>query len=352
MHLSQTNDMKFLITGGAGFLGFHLIKRLLKDKHTVSVLDRNDIIESDLQKKVNFFKGDVRDSKLVDQAAKDQDFIIHAAASLPLEPAQQITTTTIQGTQNILESASKHHVKRTIYISSTAVYGIPDHHPLFETDPVQGVGPYGIAKIEAERLCNQAKSQGMVVPIIRPKTFIGTERLGVFQILFNWVRLGKRIPIIGDGNNRYQLLEVEDLVDAIMILSTSKSTKINDTFNIGAEKYQTVNQDVGALCTHAGNGSRVFPVPAIIAKPALRALDALHLSPLYKWVYETADKDSFVSIDKLKSTGWRPKRSNVQTLINTYDWYLKHYTEVENTVGTTHRVGWDQGVIGIIKKFM
>lgn len=344
--------MNFLITGGAGFLGFHLIKRLLKDKHQITVLDRHDIMEPDILKKITFFKGDVRDAKLVDQASRGQDIIIHAAASLPLEPDDQITTTTIEGTRNVLASSQKHSVKRVIYVSSTAVYGIPDHHPLFETDQVQGVGAYGIAKITAEKLCAEARNKGAFVAVVRPKTFIGTERLGVFQILFNWVRLGKRIPVIGNGQNLYQLLEVEDLVEAIMLLAQTKSPKANDVFNVGAAQYRTVRQDVGALCAHAGNGSQVFPVPALIVKPSLRLLDALHLSPLYKWVYETADKDSFVSIDKLQSLGWQPKRSNSQSLINAYDWYLKHYQDVEQTTGTTHRVGWNQGVLGIIKKFM
>jgi nucleoside-diphosphate-sugar epimerase len=187
--------------------------------------------------------------------------------------------------------------------------------------------------------------------VVRPKTFIGTERLGVFQILCDWVRLGKRIPIIGSGHNRYQLLEVTDLVSAILLLATSKPT-INDTFNVGAQHFATVREDVGALCEFAGSGSRPFPVPSLLVKPALRALEALHLSPLYRWVYDTADKDSFVSIDKLKSLGWQPKFSNSQALIHMYKWYLKHYQEVESQSGTTHRVGWDQGVLGFLKKFL
>lgn len=345
--------MHYLITGGSGFLGYHLIKRLLKEKQQITILDRNPLPEDNLLKKLTFIQGDVRSTKDVQTALENVDIVIHAAASLPLESSEQITTTTIKGTKNILQQSLKQKISRVVYVSSTAVYGVPEKHPIFETDQLVGVGPYGIAKIEAERLCQLYRKKGLTVGIVRPKTFIGTERLGVFQILFNWIRLGKRIPVIGDGTNRYQLLEVEDLVDAILLLATYRNKqKINDTFNVGAEKFNTVNEDLGALCQHAGTGAKVLHTPAWISKTALRTLEAFNLSPLYKWVYDTADKDSFVSIDKLKKLGWSPSRSNSQTLINAYDWYMQHYQDVESQSGTTHRVGWNQGALGLLRRFL
>ena len=103
---------------------------------------------------------------------------------------------------------------------------------------MDGVGPYGESKVQAERVCESFRNAGMCVPIVRPKTFIGTGRLGVFQILYDWIKDGKPIPIIGDGTNRYQLLEVEDLVDAIFLLATAPQEKVNDTFNVGAERFK------------------------------------------------------------------------------------------------------------------
>ena len=103
----------------------------------------------------------------------------------------------------------------SILISSTAVYGVPERHPIHEDDPLVGVGWYGESKIEAELLAGEFGRRGLDVVIVRPKTFIGPERLGVFEILFDWIREGRRIPILGDGGNLYQLLAVEDLVDAV-----------------------------------------------------------------------------------------------------------------------------------------
>ena len=82
-------------------------------------------------------------------------------------------------------------MKRFIHISSTAVYGVPDHHPLYETDKLIGVGDYGKAKIMAEEVCEQYRGKGMTVTIFRPKSFIGPERLRIFALFFDWAKDGK-----------------------------------------------------------------------------------------------------------------------------------------------------------------
>ena len=110
----------------------------------------------------------------------------------------------------MLEIAGRQAIKRFIFISSTSVYGIPDHHPVYEQDRLHGVGPYGIAKIDAERLCLESRAQGLCVPILRPKSFVGPERLGAFELLYEWAYEGRNFPVLGSGNNRYQLLDVAD----------------------------------------------------------------------------------------------------------------------------------------------
>jgi len=346
--------MNILITGGAGFLGYHLAQFLKKKGHTLTLLDLHAFDKKEYPGNYNLVIGDVRDKRLVYSLAKRADVIIHAAAALPLEKAEEIRTTTVNGTRIVLQAALKNKVKRVIYISSTAVYGIPKVHPIYETDTLVGVGPYGESKIKAEQLCRQHIKKGLSVTIIRPKTFVGTGRLGVFEILFDWVHDGKKIPAIGSGNNKYQLLEVDDLVAAIYCAVTSRSKKMNTEFNIGAGEYGTVKSDLETLFKSAKSGSKIFPVPSLFVKTPLRILEALHLSPLYRWVYDTADKDSFVSIEKAKKIlKWKPKYSNAQALIRSYCWYLKHYKNIKSKrAGFTHTVGWKQGALGIVKRFM
>lgn len=345
--------MRVLITGGAGFLGYHLTKKLLKNGDKVILLDIAGFDRSEYPKGVTFYQGDVRNGRLLKKIMKDIDLVIHAAAALPLWRREEIFSTNVNGTKNILETARKNNIKRVIFISSTAVYGIPKKHPIKEDDPLVGVGPYGESKILAEKICLQYRKKGMSVPIIRPKTFIGPERLGVFQILFDWIKSGKRIPIIGSGKNRYQLLDVEDLVEVIILMMKEDRKKVNDTFNIGAKIFGMVKEDVGALCQFAQSGSRVMTTPAWLVKIALRIFEFFKLSPLYKWVYDTADKDSFVSIERIeKKLGWQPKYSNAQSLIRTYTWYLENSKKIETKTGITHRAPWKQGILKIFKKFL
>ena len=346
--------MKVLITGGAGFLGLHLARFYLKKGHHVSLLDIASFPNSEYGDDYKLIQADVRDMKKLSQAVKDKDVVIHAAAALPLSTPTEIMSTNIEGARNVLKAAKKYGIKRVIHISSTAVYGVPEKHPIVESDPMVGVGPYGESKIQAEKLCFQAIEDGLNVTIIRPKTFVGTERLGVFEILFDWIHDGKRIPTIGNGRNKYQLLDVDGLVEAIYLCSKSQKNILNDVFNVAAKDFSTVADDLGNLFKHAGSGSKLLTTPAGLVKLVLRIFEKLGVSPLYQWVYDTADKDSYVSIKKIeKALGWSPKYSSAEALIKSFDWYQANYDEVKSRKsGVTHTVGWKQGELGLIKKFV
>lgn len=348
--------MNVLITGGAGFLGLHLAKYFTKKKSDVYLLDIADFDKNEYPQLCHFIKTDIRDSGKVEEAIKKNniDYIIHAAAALPLWKKKDIFAINVKGTKNILEASLKNKVKRVIYISSTAVYGIPKKHPIYENDPRIGVGPYGQSKIEAENYCFRYIKKGLDITIIRPKTFLGTHRLGVFEILFDWIHDGKKIPLVGSGDNRYQLLDVDDLVEAIYLFTLKDTKKYNDAFNIGAEKYSTIKNDFQTFFKFIGSKSRTISTPGFIIKKALWLFEKLHLSPLYQWVYETADKDSFVSVKYITDIlNWHPRYSNSDALIKSYTWYYKHYKEIKSRgSGLTHTVGWKQGILGLIKKLM
>jgi nucleoside-diphosphate-sugar epimerase len=342
---------KVLITGGAGFLGINLIRHLMARGYGISSLD---VEEFDYPERdgIETIKGDIRDKALVNRAMEDVDLVVHTAAALPLYSPEDIYTTDVEGTRNVLEAARRHGVKRVVHVSSTAVYGIPDHHPLYETDKLEGVGPYGQAKIQAEMICLEYRARDMVVPIIRPKSFVGPERLGVFALLYDWAFTGHDFPMVGSGNNRYQLLDVEDLCEAIYLTLTLPESQVNDTFNIGAREFTTMKEDYQAVLDYAGHGKKVVGFPAAPAIWGLRVLDRLGLSPLYKWVYETASKDSFVSIEKAeRELGFEPRYSNKDALLRNFRWYIENRAQFENASGVSHRVPWSQGAIGLLKRF-
>jgi nucleoside-diphosphate-sugar epimerase len=302
--------------------------------------------------RVQAITGDIRDVQTVRSALEGMDIVVHAAAALPLYDPADIFSTEVDGTRNVLEAAFLKGVERVIHISSTAVYGIPDHHPLLETDSLQGVGPYGEAKVLAEQVCEEYRRKGMCLPILRPKSFVGPERLGVFALLYDWARDGKHFPILGRGNNPYQLLDVEDLCQAIWLCATLPSETVNDTFNIGAREFGTPLTDFQAVLDYAGHGRRIIPIPEGPAIMVLRILERLGLSPLYQWIYETVGKESFVSIVKAEERlGFRPKYSNREALLRNYRWYIEHVSRIEGTSGITHRVPWVQGLLRLAKAF-
>ena len=347
--------MKIVVTGGAGFLGYHLAQRVnqITDFKNTVFFDIAEFKGGDYNKEINCIYGDVRDKEQMDEMMKDTDIVIHCAAALPLWKKKDIFETNVDGMRNVCESSLKNNVKRIVHISTTAVYGVPDIHPLYETHPREGVGPYGESKVMAEEISEEYRKKGLTICMLRPKSFIGTGRLGVFQILYDWVESGVKIPIIGNGNNRYQLFEVEDLVDAISLACKLPFDKVNDTFNVGAKEFKTVNEDVGAMCEYAKSGSRPMGTPAWLIKPVLRFFEILNLSPLYKWIYGTADTDSFVSIEKAEEVlGWHPKYSNADALIRSYQWYLDNKQNIQQGTGVTHRIAWKQGILSLFKKLL
>ena len=344
--------MKILITGGAGFLGINLIRYLFERGHEILSLDVADFNYPDMKDKITVIKGDIRNRETVKKALEGVDQVIHTAMALPLYEENEILTTGIDGTKILLEESLAQNVDRFIHISSTAVYGIPDHHPLYETDKLDGVGPYGKAKVKAEHICEEFRGKGMCIPVIRPKSFIGPERLGVFDLLYDWAKDGRGFPMIGKGDNRYQLLDVEDLCQAIYSCCTLEKDKVNDTFNVGAKEFTTMREDYQAVLDYAGFGKKIKGLPEMPIIWTLRFLETLKLSPLYKWVYETASKDSFVSIEKAEQVlGYKPKYSNKDALIRNYKWYIEHIDEFKNTAGVSHRVPWKQGILRVAKVF-
>lgn len=344
--------MKIYITGISGFLSINLVRHLLKNGFTdIAGIDLVDF-EYPERDRIDFLQGDIRNKEDLQKSMHDVDVVIHTAAALPLYSPEDIYTTDIVGTRNVLEQAKACGAKRFIHISSTAVYGVPDHHPLFETDRVYGVGPYGEAKVKAEEICMEFREKGLCVPILRPKSFVGPERLGVFAIFYEWACQGKNFPMIGSGNNRYQLLDVEDLCSVILSCCTLAEKDVNDTFNIGASEYTTMKEDYQSVLDAAGFKKKIIPFPAGPVVAVLKILEFLKLSPLYPWIYETASKDSFVSISKaIEKLGYSPKYSNKQALLRNYEWYLQNKDNFSGGSGVSHRLPWKQKALKLVKLF-
>lgn len=342
---------KILITGGTGFLGCHLARRLIKEQYRVTLLDLAPLDAKDLIGKVKVIKGDIRNKKAVAKALKGQDYIVHAAAALPIQFTKTaIFSVNVDGAKNVLGSSLKNKVKRLIFISTTAVYGVPKHLPETENSPLEPIGFYGESKLAAEKLCFEYYKKGLSLNIIRPKTFLGPERLGVFQLWFEAIYQGKKIFLLGDGNNPYQLLAVSDIVNAIIKALTVKND--GEIFNIGAKKFTTWRKDLGAVISYAKSKSKIISLPVLPSQLILAVLERFNLSPIAAWHYKTLPVPSYVSTEKAQNLlKWKAEKSNGELLLENYKWYEKHRKEILGKVGTGHRLGWDFKLLNLVNKF-
>ena len=192
------------------------------------------------------------------------------------------------------------------------------------------------------------RDRGLCTPILRPKTFLGPQRLGLFAMLFEWADEGRSFPLLGGGRVVTQMLDVADLCDAIQLVCEGEPDAVDETFNIGAAEYGTLREDFQAVLDAAGHGKRVVTVPAGPAVVTLRALAALKLSPVYARLVHKLARDSYVSIDRAaQRLGFAPRFSNRDALLKTYAWWRSG--AAPRRAGRTHRDPWKQGALRLAK---
>lgn len=339
-----------LITGGSGYFGSLLLRKCLARGQACRVFDLNDA--EDRPSQVEFVRGDVRDLEALKRACAGVRVVHHNVAQVPLAKNRHLfDSVNREGTANLLHAAHVSGVKKVIYTSSSAVYGVPTSNPVTESTPPHPEEAYGRAKLEGETLCHRASEKGLDVTIIRPRTIVGHGRLGIFQILFEWIREGVNVPVLGDGNNRYQFVHADDLAEACLLAAERPGST---AYNCGAERFGTMRQVLESLCCHAQTGSRIRRVPMLPAVWGMKLTGAIGLSPLGPYHAMMYGRSMFFDITKAREDlGWQPRYSNDDMFRESYDWYVKHRREVLGSVGKSpHRSPVKQGVLGIVKLFL
>jgi nucleoside-diphosphate-sugar epimerase len=338
---------RVLVTGSSGMLGGNVAARFLTAGCEVIGLD---LVPRDLPG-LRQVTADVRDRKAIKAAMDGCDLVVHTAAGLPSYPLEQISSITVGGTANVLHCARACAVPRVVYISSTAVYGLPKLVPTPENHPHAPVDGYSRAKAEAENLAVAARQDGVVVPVLRPKTFIGPGRMGLFSMLFEWAEEGHNFPVLGRGDVRIQMLAIEDLTEAVWTVSVAPAALVDNEFNVAAEQFGTLREDFQAVLDEAGHGKRTVGIPAAPAVLALRALGRCGLSPVYDRLLHKLCADSYVSTDRIRAElGFRPRYSNREAILRTYRWWRdRPRISTLKTVGRTSRDPWKQGALRLTK---
>ena len=245
--------MKILVTGGAGFIGSHLVDRLIKEDYKVVVIDNLSTGKKEnLNPKAKFYKVDVSDFKNIRPLFKAVDYVFHLAAipRVPLSVEDPVRTSevNIMGTINIFKAGIENKVKRIIFASSSSVYGNQEKLPLKEDIVPNPISPYGLQKLTCEKFA-QLFTELYKVPIISLRYFnVYGPRIDFDSdyslVIGKFLRLKKErkpLTIYGDGNQTRSFCYIDDVVKANILAMESKKLKGGEVINIGSEKSYSVN---------------------------------------------------------------------------------------------------------------
>jgi nucleoside-diphosphate-sugar epimerase len=336
-----------LITGGSGYFGSVLAEQVRARGDRVRILDVN--APEQAADDVEVVLGDVRDVAAVRAASEGVDLLLHNVAQVPLAKDRELfRAVNVVGTANVLVAARDAGVSKVVHTSSSAIFGIPEHNPVTEETPGRPVEAYGRAKLEAEQLCRDAAASGLDVTVIRPRTILGHGRLGIMAILFEFVADGVPVFVLGPGDNRYQFVHADDLADACLRAGDREGPT---TYNIGALEFGTMRETLQALVDHAGTGSRVRSLPLAPARAAMKVLGTVGAVPLapYHWLLYGESLWFDVTRARLE-LGWEPAHSNASMVVESYEWFLRHRSELADARGSHHQSPARLGALALLKR--
>jgi nucleoside-diphosphate-sugar epimerase len=340
--------MKHLITGGSGFIGNLVARRLRERGEQVRVLD----VWADPSRPadIEYVECSVLDRAGVARAMQGIDVVHHNAALVAQTDAgRQYWQVNVEGSRIVVEAAARAGVQAVIHTSSTSVYGIPDDQPITSATPTRPVEPYGRSKLAGERVVEEVcHRDGIPLITIRPRATLGAGRLGIFQILFQWIQENRSVYVIGNGEIRFQFVHAHDLMDFYMLaLDAGRS----GTYNVGTDRFGTLRGDLERLIRYAGSRSRVRSLPEGLTINTLRLLYWMRVSPLVPWHYLTYHKACYFDVEPLLAMGWQPRYGNMEMLQESYDWFLDNAEQRDGGQRSPHRSSIRQGVLWLVKQF-
>ena len=253
--------MKFLISGGAGFIGSHIAQELIRQgKGDVVVFDNLSVGKRDnIPKGCTFIEGDIRDKQKLLKAMRGVDIIFHNAAFVSIRGSFEKLTeeidTNCSGTLKVLEAAARQNVRKIVFASSMAVYGEPRYLPVDEGHASNPVSPYGLSKVRGELYCQIfAEKHGGTPMILRYFNTYGVKQtpspyVGVITSFINQALNGKPLTIYGDGEQTRDFVWVEDVARANVLAALAD---ISGVFNIASGTETSINQIADMILKYSG----------------------------------------------------------------------------------------------------
>ncbi len=341
---------RVLVTGGAGFFGGILQRRLLRLRHDVTSIDR--VPDPSWHPRLTKITGDLRDPWLLNSAFRrgPYDAVFHCAAMLAHGmdlDADDLWTSNVNATRMVAEACRLWSVPKLVFTSTNCLWASNPGHAIREDEPPAPAEIYGQSKLEAEYLlCRYAKHFNVV--ILRCPTIIDRGRLGLLAILFEFIQDGKTVWVVGGGANRYQFIYAEDLVRACL---AAMRPGVSDIFHVGSANVKPLRDVYQAVIAAAGSSSRVRSLPE---KPALAAMRLAHhfgISPLGPYHYRMIAEDFLFDTSRIQARlDWRPTLTNEEMLVQAYRYYAGRREEIgTRTNVSAHSRAAPMGVIRLLK---
>lgn len=340
---------KYLVTGGAGFFGGILKNRLLADGAEVVSIDL--VPDAARHAKLVSVQGDIRDPVSMKRLFAEHKFdaVFHVAAMLAHGKMDRelLWTSNVDGTGVIARCAREVGVKKLVFTSTNCLWASNLGRPVQEDDPPAPAEVYGESKLAVERLLEQM-TDGLDVVTIRCPTIIDSGRLGLLAILFEFIREGKTVWVVGSGDNRYQFIHAGDLAEACV---KSLGFAGSATFHVGSDNVPSLRQCYEAVIREAGTKSRVRSMPKGPTLMAMRAAHLLHISPLGPYHYRMIAEDFIFDTSRIKAAlNWRPTVTNSEMLAAAYRYYAENREEINaRTNVSAHSRAAEMGILRLLK---
>jgi len=346
---------KFLITGGAGFFGSYFASYLADKGFKPTIFDR--LYDKELAKKYNYFQGDFRNKKQLEEAFEKFgpfDAVFHFGAELAhcMISKESLWSSNVLGTKNVTQVAIKHKVKHFVFTSSNCAVGKPavDLLSVKETDPVNPLELYGRSKLDGEKILKGAENK-IHADAFRCPTIIAPGRLGLLTILFDFIKEGRKVWVVGSGDNKYQFIAAFDLAQACLASVNSKSKVGFRLFNIGSDNVKSLVDTYRYVVKKAKTSARIARLPKTLTLFLMKMAYKMGLSPLGPYHYGMIAENFIFNTDKIKKElNWKPTKTNEEILWEAYQYYQKNSQTILNEKdGSPHRTAAKMGIIKFLK---
>jgi nucleoside-diphosphate-sugar epimerase len=345
-------EREVLVSGGSGFFGGVLKRRLLAEGFAVTNIDL--VRDEEMHPALTSVQGDIRDAALLARMFAEHRFeaVFHCAAMLAHDVTDEklLWTSNVDGTRLLAQAAIAAGVHKFVFLSSNCLWGEDPGRPVAEDERPSPVEIYGRSKLAGEQVLEelQRTHPELQVVTLRSPTIIDEGRLGLLAILFEFIEDGKKVWVVGSGDSHYQFIFAQDLATACLkCLSYGDS----NLFHIGSDNVPTMRAMYESVIRAAGSRSRVASLPKGPTIAAMKLAHKFGISPLGPYHYRMIAESFVFDTSRIKrELHWQPTLTNEQMMLRAFEYYRDNRQAIhERTEVSAHSKAAPMGIIRVLK---